>query len=99
MPLNKSVAENPHLQKPDKSYIRKKVTGSSEDFFAPASLRAEKKQMKQFTKVDPSITFDHMHPDEKSDAAENKSGSQLIMFALEITTVIALLAFMMLMLK
>ena len=56
--------------------------------------------MKNISKIDPVITFDHMHPDEKnSSGAEHRISGHVILFVLEIATVIALLGFMLLLMQ
>ena len=56
--------------------------------------------MKNIYKTDPTITFDHMHTEEQSQtASENNRSSMVILFVIEICTVLSLLGFMFLLMK
>ena len=57
--------------------------------------------MKSNFKVDPAITFDHMHTDEKgNDMTQHKFSSQvMLLFVMELITISALLGFMILMMN
>lgn len=56
--------------------------------------------MKSNFKVDPAITFDHMHTEEQNNSAANsKINNHVLSFVIELITIGALLAFMIMMMN
>lgn len=56
--------------------------------------------MKSNFKVDPAITFDHMHTEEQSNTTSNhKINSTVFLFVMEMITIGALLGFMILLMN